>query len=107
MFADAGSLAHDRQVEMSNAAVTCVHTVDRESEKAVGGCAAPLRVAGRKMRADVAIGQRAEDCIGEPMPRHVGIGMAGWGVPGRDANSAKRDVVAGPESMHIQARSRA
>ena len=59
--------------------------LDREGQKAVGGGAAPLRIAGRKMRADVAVGQRAENGVGQRMQRHVGVGMAGERCVVRDA----------------------
>ena len=75
--ADARRLADDVDVEMGDAAAACVDALDRESEEAVGGGAAPLRIARRKMHADVAVGERAEDGVGERMQHHVGVGMAG------------------------------
>ena len=56
------------------------------------------------MRADVAIGKGAEDCIGERVERHVGVGVAGEGLDMRNTDSAQSDMVARSEGMHIQTR---
>ena len=77
--------------------------LDRESEKAVGRGAVPLRIARREMRADVAVGERAEDGVGERMQRDVGVGMAGQRLRVCDADAAERDVIAGREGMHVDA----
>src|SRR5262245_6395792 len=69
----ARELADDRKIEMRNKATTCPHPIDRENKKSVGGRAAPLRIGWRKMRAKVAVGERAEDGIGECMKRNIGI----------------------------------
>ena len=80
-----------------------LNALDGECEEAVGRGAAPLRIAGRKMRADVAVGERAEDRVGERMQRDVGVGMAGERVRVRDAHAAERDMVAGAERVHVDA----
>ena len=67
MRADARGLAHDGDVEMGDAAAARVEALDREGEEPVGGGIAPLRIAGREMHADIAIGQRAEDGVGQRM----------------------------------------
>ena len=76
MRPDPRRLAHDGEIEMRDAAAARGDALDREGEEAVGRGAAPLRIAGRKMRADVAVGQRAEDGVGQRMQRDVGVGMA-------------------------------
>jgi hypothetical protein len=38
--------------------------------------ALPLRVGGREMRADIALGQRAVDRVGDGVQPHIGVGMA-------------------------------
>ena len=43
-------------------------------EEARGGTL-PLRIARRKMRADIAVADRAEERVGQRMQRHVGIRM--------------------------------
>src|SRR3546814_5965769 len=50
--------------------------VGGKGEEAMRGGAAPLRVARREMVADIAIGERAENRIGDRMERDVGIAMA-------------------------------
>ena len=88
MRADARRLAHDGDVEMGDAAAARAHALDREGEEAVGRGAAPLRIARRKMHADVAFGERAEDRVDQRMQRHVGVGMAGDAA--RHAGCARR-----------------
>ena len=61
---------------MGDAAAARFDALDREGQKPVGRRAAPLRIAGREMRADVAVGQRAENGVDQRMQRDVGIGMA-------------------------------
>ena len=53
------------------------HALAGEGEKAVGGGAPPLRIARRKVRADVAVGERAENGVDQRMQRDVGVGMSG------------------------------
>ena len=57
--------------------------------------AVPLRIARREMHADVAVGERAEDRVGQRMQHHVGIGMAGERRAScGNAHAAEHDVVA-------------
>ena len=63
MRADARRLADHGDVEMSDTPAASAQAVDREGEELVGGGTAPLRIAGRKMHADVAVGERPEDRI--------------------------------------------
>ena len=48
----------------------------RGQERSTEFGAAPLRVAGREMRADVALAERAVDRVGDRVQRDVGVGMA-------------------------------
>src|SRR5262249_33794609 len=77
MRADSWRLAHDRRVEARDAAAARLHPLDREGEEAIGGGAAPLRIAGREMHPDVALAEGAEDRVDQSMQHHVGIGVAG------------------------------
>ena len=52
-----------------------LHALDRKGKETVGGGAAPLLIAGRKMHADVAVSERAEDRVDQRMQGHVGVGM--------------------------------
>ena len=100
---DLGRLAHQRQVEMGDAPAARFHALDREGEEPVGGRALPLRIAGREMRADIAVGQRAENGVGQRVQAHIGVGMAGELVRVRDAHAAQHDMIAGREGVHVDA----
>ena len=79
-----------------------LHALDREGEEPVGGGAAPFLVARRKMHADVAVGERAEDRVGQRMQRDVGIGMAGKLAVVRNLHAAEPDMVAaGVEGVDV------
>ena len=103
MGADARRLADDRDVEMGDAPAACAHPIDREREEAIGGGAAPLRIGGREMHADIAFGKRAENGVHERMQDDVGIGMAGQSAPMRDAHAAEHDVIAVAELVDVEA----
>ena len=75
--ADARRLAHHGDVEMRDPPAARAHALDRERQEPVGGGAAPLRIAGRKVHADVAVGERAEDRVDQRVQHDVGVGMAG------------------------------
>jgi hypothetical protein len=100
---DTRRLAYNRHVEMGDDAGACAHTLAGESEKALGRRAAPLRIARRKVHADVAVSERAEDGIDQRMQRNVGIGMSGEPARMRDAHAAKHDVIAVAEGVHVEA----
>ena len=62
-----------------------------------------MRIAGREMHADVAVGERAEDGVGQRVQDHIGVGMAGERLGVRDLDAAEGDVIARPEGMHVEA----
>ena len=104
MRIDLRGLAHDRDIEMAHHAAALLHALDREGEEAVGRGAAPFLVARRKMHADIAVGERAEDRVGERMQRHVGVGMAGELAGMRDLDAAEPHMVAALiERVHVVA----
>src|SRR5215469_11240119 len=80
---------------MRNAPAARTHALDRKGKKPVGGSAAPLRVAGGKMRADVAFRQRTEQGVGERVQRHVCVGMPGDAALVGNLHAAEHDVIAG------------
>ena len=51
------------------------------------------------MRADVAVGERAVDRVGERVQRDVGVGVAAERLRMRDADAAQPDMVAGREGV--------
>ena len=77
MRADARRLAHDGDVEMRDASAARAHPLDREGQKAVGGGAPPLRIARRKVHADIAVRNRAQQGVDERMKHHVRVRMSG------------------------------
>src|ERR1700754_4218961 len=76
MLTDLRPLADQRHVEMGDASAARGDAIDRVFQKLMRGGALPLRIAGRKMRADIAIGQRAEDRIDQRMQADIAIGMS-------------------------------
>ena len=90
-------------VEMRDHAAALGHALDREFEEAVRRRALPLRIARRKVLADVAVGERAEDGVDDGVQHHVGVGMSGQAAVMRDPHAAERDVIAGAEGVHVEA----
>lgn len=56
-----------------------------------------------EMHADVALGQRAVDRIGQRMHAHIGVRMADQPAMVRHAHPAEPHMIAGPEGMHVEA----
>ena len=55
------------------------------------------------MRADVAVGERAENGVDQRMQRDVGVGMSGHAARMRNADAAEHDVIAVGEGVHVEA----
>ena len=55
------------------------------------------------MRADVAVGQRAEDRVANGVDQHIGIGMADEALMMRHFDAAEPDGRAGSEGVHVVA----
>ncbi len=103
MRANARRLADDVDIDMADAAAAFGEALDGEGQEAVRRRVAPLRIARREMHADIAVGQRAEDGIGERVQHDVGVGMADQGLAMRDTDATESDVIAGAESVHVDA----
>src|SRR4051794_37818082 len=73
--ADLRPLAYQRDVEMSDAPAARGNAVDGIFQEAVGRSILPLRIARRKMRADVAVRQRAQNGIDQRVQPDVAVGM--------------------------------
>ncbi len=73
--ADFRPLADHGDFEIGDASAARGDALDRVFQEAVGGGAFPLRIAGRKMRADIAIGQRAQDGVDQRMQADIAVGM--------------------------------
>ena len=53
------------------------------------------------MAADIAIGDRAENRVGDRMAQHIGVGMADERLIVRNLDAAEPDVIAGTEGMDV------
>ena len=73
---DLRRFADQRRVEMDDGAAARPHPLRRVGEKDLRRRALPLRVGGREVLADVAIGEGAVERVGERVERDVGVGMA-------------------------------
>ena len=103
MRADARRLADHRDVEMRDQPAAGAHALDRERQEAIGGGAAPLRIAGREVHADVAVRDRAEDRVHQAVQHDVGVGMPGDAARVRDFHAAEPDMIAGDELVNVGA----
>src|SRR3546814_20231571 len=77
MWADPRRLADDGHVDMVDAAAALFDQRACMLRKARGGGAAPLRIAGREMVADIAFADRAEQGLGEGLADPLGVAMHG------------------------------
>src|SRR5258705_11894594 len=66
----------------------------------------PLRVGGREVLADVAIGNSAEDGIRQRVEADIGVGMALQALRMRDPDPAQPDMIARYQAMNVIARAR-
>ena len=73
------------------------------AEEAMRRRAAPLRIAGREMQADIAGAERAQDRVGERVEPDIGIGMADQAALMRELDAAEPDAVAGAEGVDVEA----
>ncbi len=67
--------------------------------------AAPAFVRGRKMLADIALADGAQDGIGQRVQAGIGIGMAFQRMIVRDLHAAEPDMIARHEAVDVIARS--
>ncbi len=91
---DLGTFADQGGVDMGEFSAARGHALDCVAQKAVGGGAAPLRVARREMGADIAVRNRAEHGVGDGVEQHVGVGMADQPAVVRHFDPAEPDMVA-------------
>ena len=62
-----------------------------------------LRIAGRKMRADIAVRQRAEDGVDQRVQADVAVGMREKAAAVRHANAANHHMIAVAEGVNVVA----
>src|SRR5260370_22087355 len=73
------------------------------AEEAVRGRAAPARIGGREMHADIAGADCAEYRVGEGVETDIGVGMSDQTVAVRHRDAAQPELVAGPEGVDVEA----
>src|SRR6056297_3699993 len=96
-------LADDRHVAVGNAEAPLAGPGAGVVEKDPARGTLPLRVGRRKMPADVAVGQRAVNRVGQRVHRDIGVGMALQPTVEGNVDAAERDVAARPEAVHVVA----
>lgn len=69
-------LADEGGVDMVDPAAARLDQSARMLDKEGGGGAAPLRIRGREVDADIALSDRAEQRVGDRVEQHVGVAMA-------------------------------
>src|SRR6202012_4401530 len=84
-----------------DATATRSDALNRVLQEFIGSRTLPLHVAGRKMRADIAVGKRAEDGIDQRMEADIAVGMGEESSGVRHAHAANHQMVAVAESMNV------
>ena len=74
--ADLRCLAHQRDIEVGDGATPARDKGYRVPKEDFRRRTLPRRIDRRKMRADVAVADRAEDGVGQRMQADIGVGMA-------------------------------
>ena len=106
MRADLRRLADDRDVDMVDPAARLLDQGAGMLDEQRRGGAAPLRVGGREMVADIARADRAEQRVGDRVERDVGVAMAREALVVRDADAAEPERLARGEARGRRSRSR-
>ena len=100
---DLRPLADQRDLEIGDASAARGDAVDRIFQEAVGRRALPLGIARRKVRADIAVGQRAEDGVDQRVQADIAVGMGEKASGVRHAHAADHQMIAVAEGMHVVA----
>src|SRR6185312_1288106 len=101
--ADAGRFADDGDVKVDDAAAPGGDHFGSMSEEDRRVGTPPLRIAGRKVTADVAFPQRPVERISQGVQGDVGVGMPLQALMMRDADPAEGDEIARLERVHVEA----
>src|ERR1700682_2063861 len=98
---DLRALADQRYLEVSNAPAARGDAIDGGFEEAVRCGALPFGITRRKMRADIAVRQRAENGVNQRMETDVAVGMGKKAVAVRHADAADHQVIAIAEGVPV------
>src|SRR3954452_2136291 len=101
--ADLRPFADQRHIEVSNSPAARADPIDRVSQEFIGCRAVPLWIAWRKMRADIAVCQRAQDCIYQRVKSDVPVRMREKTTAVRHADAADHQVIAFGKSVNVVA----
>ena len=100
---DARRLADKRQVHVHDLAVPFADPRRGVLEEQLGGHTAPARVGRREVHTDIAVGDRAEQSVGQRMQADIGIAVADELLLMRNEHAAQNHRIARPEGMHVVA----
>ena len=98
-----GLFADQSDVHIDDAPAARRHALSRVNQEAVRRGALPLRIAGREMVADVAVGDRAKNGVGQGVQARIGVRMADQGLVVRNLDPAQPDRRTGAPAMDIEA----
>src|ERR1019366_5015391 len=101
--ADFRALADQGHVEMRDASAARGNPLDRVFQESVRRRTLPLGIAWRKVRTDIAVRQRAEDCIDQRMEADIAVGMREKAAAVRHADAANHQVIAVAEGVNVVA----
>src|SRR3954469_21196478 len=96
-------LANQRHIKMCNPPATRSNPIDRVFQEFIRWCALPLRVARRKMRTDIPVGQGSEYRIDQRVKADIAIGMREKAAAVRNPDAADHQVIAFAKSVNVVA----
>src|SRR6266550_1396730 len=104
-WADFRALADQRHIEVSDASAARGDAIDRIFQELVRRRALPLGIGRRKMRADIAVRERAEDGVDQSVEADVTVGMREKAFGVRHADAADHHVIAITKGVNVVAAS--
>ena len=102
MGADLGRLADQGKVDIGDGITGRAHEADHVFEKLPRTRAAPLRIAGREVSADIPVPDRAKHGVGDGVERNISVGMTGQPLVMRDLHSAQPQFFARFETVNVE-----
>src|SRR5262245_3635208 len=103
MGPDARCLADEGHIDMHDFATARLDPGHGVFEKQFRGRAPPACIRRREVNADIAVGDRAEQSVGQRMHADIGVTVAHKFLLMRDAHAAQDHRVARTEGMHVVA----
>src|SRR3954451_7891107 len=103
MRPDFWTLANQCHVKMGNPPATRGDSIESVFEEFIRFGALPLRIARRKMRTDIAVGERAQDGIDQRVEADISIGVGEKAASVWHANAADHHVIAFAKGVNVVA----